>query len=152
LGLILHEVEVGDAIVDVRAEDGTVVAIASALTPRFGDEVIECQGGALISGLRDHHLHVLALARASDSVAVGPREAPTRSAFATKLRAAAMGGEVRAIGYHERVFGALDRDTLDAVIRDVPVRVQHRSGGLWILVRARRARSRPTARRALRAR
>jgi predicted amidohydrolase YtcJ len=37
------------------------------------------------------------------------------------------------VGYHESVAGDLDRTALDAVVRNVPVRVQHRSGALWIL-------------------
>jgi predicted amidohydrolase YtcJ len=35
------------------------------------------------------------------------------------------------VGYHESVAGALDRWALDALVDDVPVRVQHRSGILW---------------------
>ncbi len=46
-----------------------------------------------------------------------------------------MGGDgwVRAVGYHESVAGDLDRDVLDRLAGDRPVRVQHRSGVLWVL-------------------
>ena len=37
------------------------------------------------------------------------------------------------MGYHDSVAGPLDRDVLDAVAPAVPLRVQHRSGVLWIL-------------------
>jgi predicted amidohydrolase YtcJ len=40
---------------------------------------------------------------------------------------------VRAVGYHESVAGPLDAEALDAIVTDRPVRVQHRSGALWIL-------------------
>ena len=43
---------------------------------------------------------------------------------------------LRGVGYHESVAGALDCDTLDALVADRPVRVQHRSGALWVLNRA----------------
>jgi len=40
---------------------------------------------------------------------------------------------VRGVGYHESVAGELDRAALDRLRGDVPVRVQHRSGQLWVL-------------------
>jgi predicted amidohydrolase YtcJ len=39
---------------------------------------------------------------------------------------------VRGVGYHESVAGELDRDRLDAIVADRPVRVQHRSGAQWV--------------------
>ncbi len=48
-------------------------------------------------------------------------------------RAAAPGGFVRGVGYHESVAGALDRDRLDALAPGAALRVQHRSGALWML-------------------
>ena len=43
------------------------------------------------------------------------------------------GGWVRATGYHERVAGELDRHVLDSMVGDVRVRVQHRTGAMWML-------------------
>ncbi|MCU1644348.1 MAG: putative amidohydrolase [Nocardia sp.] len=48
-------------------------------------------------------------------------------------RALDPGSWIRAVGYHESVFGELDRWALDRVLPNRPVRVQHRSGALWIL-------------------
>ena len=42
-------------------------------------------------------------------------------------------GWIRAIGYHESVAGELDRALLDALVPQTPLRVQDRSGVLWIL-------------------
>jgi predicted amidohydrolase YtcJ len=42
-------------------------------------------------------------------------------------------GWIRAVGYHDSVAGPLDRGVLDEVLPAVPLRVQHRSGVLWIL-------------------
>jgi predicted amidohydrolase YtcJ len=42
-------------------------------------------------------------------------------------------GWVRGVGYHESVAGDLERSGLDALLPDRPVRVQHRTGQLWIL-------------------
>ena len=40
---------------------------------------------------------------------------------------------MRGVGYHESAAGELDRVALDRLRGDVPVRVQHRSGQLWVL-------------------
>ena len=42
-------------------------------------------------------------------------------------------GWIRGIGWDEDATGRLDRDVLDGIRADVPVRVQHRSGALWVL-------------------
>jgi predicted amidohydrolase YtcJ len=59
----------------------------------------------------------------------------TKQQLAQALRTAQPGqdGWIRAVGYHASVAGELDRDQLDALIADVPVRIQHRSGAMWIL-------------------
>ena len=133
MGLILRNVEVADAIVDVRVDDGVVAAIASRLRPGPSDAVVDGDGGALIPGLHDHHIHVLAFAAARQSVDVDPVSTPSGSGFVAALQLAATLGPVRAVGYHESVFAPLDRDALDTIVPGVPARVQHRGGGLWIL-------------------
>jgi predicted amidohydrolase YtcJ len=40
---------------------------------------------------------------------------------------------IRAVGYHESSDGPLDRDALDRLVPDRPVRVQHASGAMWVL-------------------
>ncbi|WP_308161401.1 amidohydrolase family protein [Dietzia psychralcaliphila] len=88
-------------------------------------------------GLHDHHIHLHALAATELSVDVGPPNVTSHGALADALRSAAgstpPGGWIRAIGYHESVAGPLDRYALDDLELGVPVRVQHRSGALWIL-------------------
>lgn len=127
----------GRAGVDVRVGGGVVTEVGPGLRPAAGEEVLDARGGAVIPGLHDHHVHLLALAAARASVAVGPPEVRDATAFAGRLRAAVAagppGGWVRATGYHESVAGPLDRDALDAVVGDAPVRVQHRTGTLWVL-------------------
>ena len=94
-------------------------------------------GGALLPGLHDHHIHLLALAAARRSVAVGPGDVVGREGFAAALReadAALQAGRwVRAVGYHESVAGPLDREVLDAIVPGRPVRVQHRGGAMWVV-------------------
>jgi predicted amidohydrolase YtcJ len=75
------------------------------------------------------------MAAALESVTVGPPQVRSRAELAQALREAEPGpdGWIRAVGYHASVAGELDRDQLDALIGDTPLRVQHRSGAMWIL-------------------
>ena len=73
-----------------------------------------------------------------DSIRVGPPQVRDRAALAAALANAEAGddGWIRAVGYHDSVAGELDRDKLDAlnaVAPTMPLRIQHRSGALWIL-------------------
>jgi predicted amidohydrolase YtcJ len=130
--LITQAQLVNGAIVDVRLEDGAVTEIADRLPWRKDEEVLDARGGALIPGLHDHHVHLLALAAARTSVAVGPADV-TAGGLGTRLRSAAGTGWIRAVGYHESVAGELDRHALDSLVPDRPLRVQHRGGALWML-------------------
>jgi predicted amidohydrolase YtcJ len=122
---------------DVRLADGMVAACAPALRPEPGEEVIEAAGGVLLPGLHDHHVHLLALASAAASVSVGPPHVNSAAELAARLRAADTdlppGAWLRAVGYHESVAGALDRHVLDQLLPRRPVRVQHRTGALWVV-------------------
>jgi len=136
--LLIRRAEVGErAGLDVRIADGHVVEIGSGLRAAPGDQVHDAAGGALLPGLHDHHVHLRAAAAAASSVHVGPPDVRDGGAFRRRLRQAAglvpPGAWIRAIGYHESVAGALDRSALDGVVADRPVRVQHRSGVLWVL-------------------
>lgn len=132
-GLLIRDCRVGASEpVDVRVRDGRIVELATGLRVD-GEDVLPADGGALIPGLHDHHLHLFALAAALSSVPLGPASVRSLDALAVALRAAAGHGPVRGVGYHESVAGPLDRDRLDALVADVPVRVQHRSGAVWFL-------------------
>ena len=120
------------AVADIRVGD-TIEAVAESLPAEPGEPVLDAAFGTVIPGLHDHHLHVYSAAAEGDSVRVGPAEVADENALARALSSAVAGsdGWVRAVGYHEAVAGPLDRDALDRLAPDVPVRVQHRSGVLW---------------------
>lgn len=136
--LLVRHVEVGEGLRgDVRIADGVVEEMGPRLRRRRGEEVLDGGGGALLPGLADHHLHLRSLAAAAASVRCGPPEVADRDQLAGVLARAAAnlapGEWVRGISYHESVAGELDRAALDAMVPDRPVRVQHRSGRLWVL-------------------
>ncbi|WP_329539131.1 amidohydrolase family protein [Streptomyces sp. NBC_01358] len=130
--MLIRNVELdGRTGMDVRVGvDGRIAEIGRRLT---GQADVDGGGGALLPGLHDHHIHLMALAAAAASVRVGPDEVRGHDGFVAALRSGAPGEWVRAVGYHESTAGELDRWALDAVVADRPVRVQHRSGAMWFL-------------------
>ena len=131
-----------EAVVDVRIAAGRVVECRPGLRPTAGEEEIDAAGCALLPGLHDHHVHLRALAAAQASVAVGPERVRSAAELAARLRAAdaaaPAGAWLRCVGYHESVAGPLDRWALDRLLADParparPARVQHRTGGLWVV-------------------
>ena len=134
--LLITDVEVEGSVVDVVIERGTVTAIGRG-GPVTATERVDGRGGALIPGLHDHHIHLMATAAAMTSVDAGPPTVRDAAAFTDVLQAADRsdrGGRwLRAVGYHESVAGRLDRELLDSIVPNRPVRVQHRSGSMWIL-------------------
>lgn len=130
--MLIRDAEVhGHGRADVRVDGGTVVAV-DQLDPRVGEQVIEARGGALFPGLHDHHIHLAGLAVRSASIVCGPPAVTDRESLARAL-AAPGSGWLRGIQYHESVMGLPSARELDALVHDRPVRIQHRSGRMWLL-------------------
>ena len=127
--MLIHNVEVDGQIVDVRTDKGKIVDIAPHLE---GIPDIDGKGGALLPGLHDHHIHLNATAAAMASVRCGPPEVRTEEELVDALNVSG-DGWIRGVGYHHSVAGEIDREWLDHNGPKRPVRIQHRSGRLWIL-------------------
>ena len=132
--LIQRATTLDGAIVDLRV-GAQIDDVAETLAPRSGEDVFDAAGGTVLPGLHDHHVHLHSAAAVETSVPVGPPQVRNRVALATVLASAEPGedGWIRAVGYHDSVAGPLDRAALDAMVPTVPLRIQHRSGVLWIL-------------------
>ncbi|KOU58924.1 hypothetical protein ADK57_35060 [Streptomyces sp. MMG1533] len=130
--VLLRGVELRGRLVDCRISGGVVTQIGLQLRAGSAESVVRGDGGTLLPGLADHHLHLAATAARDASLDLS---AASREGFAALLGGAVPGedGWVRVVDYDEVVHGDLDRDTLDAWSRAVPVRVQHRSGALWVV-------------------
>jgi predicted amidohydrolase YtcJ len=132
--LLIVNAEVGGARVDLRIEGDRIIEIGRALERGSDSPRIDARGGALIPGLHDHHLHLLALAASLESIDCGP---PAVTDLDALRRAIAEtpdgGGTLRGTNYFESVAGPLDRDLLDRLCPDRPLRIQHRSGSMWFL-------------------
>jgi predicted amidohydrolase YtcJ len=132
--LIQRAMTLDGVVVDLRV-GARIDDVADKLAPRPGEDVFDAAGGAVLPGLHDHHVHLRSAAAAETSVRVGPPQVRDRVALASVLASAEAGddGWIRAVGYHDSVAGPLDRTALDALVPTVPLRVQHRSGVLWML-------------------
>ncbi|MCW2894871.1 MAG: hypothetical protein JWO75_4360 [Actinomycetia bacterium] len=127
----------GIPLTDIRITGGYVTGCGPGLRPIPGEDEFDAAGGAVLPGLHDHHVHLRALAAAQASVQVGPPHVRTAAGLRLRLReadaVAAPGAWLRCVGYHESVAGDLDRWALDRMLPQRPVRVQHRTGALWML-------------------
>jgi predicted amidohydrolase YtcJ len=120
-------------LVDVRCAQGVIAQVGPALSRINGETVIDGVGGALLPGLHDHHIHLFALAALHNSVRCGPPAVNTREQLADVLREDAGSGWLRGVGYHESVAGSLGRRELDELVAHRPLKIQHRSGKLWMV-------------------
>ncbi len=127
--MLIRNVEVYGQIMDVRTKGKLI----SEIGPHLGGVAdFNGKGGAILPGLHDHHIHLNATAAALNSVRCGPPNVEDEEQLIAALNADGEGW-LRGVGYHHSVAGEIDREWLDANGPDRPVRIQHRSGRLWIL-------------------
>jgi predicted amidohydrolase YtcJ len=132
--VLIRDAEVAGTRTDLRWRDGVIVEIAERLPRSRGEEEVDGRGAALVPGLHDHHIHLLSLAASLDSISCGPPDVESVEALGSVFeRGVPIRGWLRGTGYFESVAGPLDRDRLDAIHADHPVRIQHRSGAMWFL-------------------
>ncbi len=136
--MLIRNAEVwGYGRADVRIADGVIAEIAIPSSSRadvpYAGRIVDAGGGALLPGLHDHHIHLAGLAARAQSAWCGPPEVETREALAARLAAHPGSGWLRAIGYHESVMGLPDAGALDRLVPNRPLRMQHRSGRMWLL-------------------
>ncbi len=126
-GLLVRGGEVDGSSADVLVEDGRITALGAGLRPDVPPDVVDVSG-AVLPGLHDHHLHLLAMAAARASLDVTTETDP-----AGFDRAVAGTTFDRVVGYHEHHHGPLDRARLDRLGGGRPLRVQHATGAAWVL-------------------
>lgn len=127
--MIIRNAEIEGRITDILLTDGYIASIGKDIK---GGDFFDAKGCALIPGLHDHHIHLNATAAAMNSVRCGPPEVNNEAQLIAALSQDG-GGWLRGVGYHHSVAGEIDRSWLDKHGPNRPVRIQHRSGRLWIL-------------------
>jgi len=130
--MLIRNAEVwGLGLADLRIDGGRIAELGR-LSPRPDEPVHDAGGAALLPGLHDHHVHLAALAAKRASVWCGPPTVTTRDELVAALRLPGTGW-IRGIGYHDSVMGLPTARELDEVVHDRPLRLQHRSGRMWLL-------------------
>lgn len=115
---------------DLRLEGDRITAPSGPV-----DRIVDLEGRAVLPGFVDHHLHLFGLAAAEASIDLSPEALDAGGGLAAVLRRARRQrphGWLRGIGYDVAATGPLDREPLDA-LGIGPVRIQDRTGILWIL-------------------
>ncbi len=134
--LLIVNVHLDGADTRVRIDGDLITEIGPGLRATPADDVLDGRGGWLSPGLHDHHLHLLALAAAEGSIQVGPPTVMDRRQLELAIRRAVASdptGWTRGVGYHESVAGDLTAAVLDEWAPRTAVRIQHRTGAMWIL-------------------
>jgi predicted amidohydrolase YtcJ len=130
---VISNAEVDGRLVSVVFEDEIIVAVDDR-SPSGEASVIDANGAALIPGLHDHHVHLLAMAARDEGLDLDALDDERAFDLALSHAAASVGdGWLRASGYDEHRHGLLDCHRLDALVGRTKVRVQHRSGLAWVL-------------------
>ena len=129
--LVVEQAEVGGRVVDVAIRGHRIAAVGERLAIAGPVERLPARGGALLPGLHDHHVHLLAMAAALASIDVAG--AADLAAIGRSHRNRPPGDWLRVVGYHESDHGPLDRYLLDQLAPGRPVRVQHQTGVMWVL-------------------
>jgi predicted amidohydrolase YtcJ len=133
--LLLRNVATGTGSrLEVRLDSGLIAEIGVGLVRR-GDAVVDGAGGTVIAGLHDQHVHLRAAVTARQSVDLsGAVDPDGLDQLIVRAVATVRSGDwLRATAWSEHAGGPLDRSRLDALTGQVPARVQHRSGAMWVL-------------------
>ena len=110
-----------------------IAEIQPKIHPRPGEQVVDARGGCVLPGLHDHHMHFLASAAWANSINCGDAHVTNAKTLGQLLRSQPGSGWLRGVNYHESTAGELFCSGLDQLIDDRPVRIQHRSGKVWML-------------------
>ena len=130
--MLIRHVEIDGQLADVRIGGGVIQEITSQISRNANEACIDGMGGALIPGLHDHHIHLNASAAALNSLKCGPPDVHTSVELIASLNGYPGDEWLRGTGYHQSVAGELDRFWLDKHGPGRPIRIQHRSGRLWV--------------------
>ncbi len=100
--LVVRDAEVDGVRVDVAVDGERITAVVPAGTAR-SEHTVDAGGGALIPGLHDHHIHLLALAAAATSVVCGPPAVTGYRALADELGRGRPNAGVECVATRRRV-------------------------------------------------
>ena len=131
--MLIKNASIAGELVDIRFSD-VVEQIQKGLVVLDHEVVLDAEQSELLPGLHDHHFHFFASLARDYSIDCGPPSVKNLLDLQEALNFSENSVKwIRGFGYHESVAGELGRLTLDEIIDDRPVRIQHRTGKMWIL-------------------
>ena len=128
----------------LKVSDGKIVFIGNASSHNINDDLdskfIDCQGGTLLPGFHDAHIHLLAMASRFLGLDCSPKESSSiqtlKELFFHRSKSTHPGKWIRGWGYEESCFVENrhpNRFDLDEVTPHNPIRLNHRSGHATVL-------------------
>lgn len=128
---------VTQTIADIAVVDGGIINSGDhgPITGPF-DRVIDLDGRAVAPAFRDDHLHIMAVARSLTSVDLSPeslRRGGGLRAVLQNARDRLGDGWIRGLNYDVAAHGPLNRNVFRELGVAGPIRVQDRTGILWML-------------------
>lgn len=133
--ILITDARLDGTPVDVRIVGGLVREVGD-LPAEVDDFIVPAYGGEVITGLHDHHLHVLAAAARQTSVSLRGTAGNIEGALLRIREAVSRKSEgdwIRVVELREDGGTPLSRELLDTVAPHNPVRVQDATGGMWVL-------------------
>lgn len=118
---------------DIAIRDGMIVTKIGAAG--CSGREFDASGMTVLPGLIDHHIHILASAakRSSCDLTGILREDEAIVALRAFARSKPMGSAVRAVGFDETEIGLPDAARLSQWLPEHPLRIQDRTGAVWLL-------------------
>ena len=130
--MLIQQAEVEGKLCDIRLVHGRIAKIAPQLPIKENEMIYKAQGMALFPSLHDHHIHLNATAASLSSISCGYPHVKNKEQLVNALNNNNNSEWIRAVGYHPSIAGKIDRKWLDKYAPKCPIRIQHRSGRLWI--------------------
>lgn len=134
--VIRNATDIDGQPVAVAIRDGQVVEWG--VVARWAGPELDADGGLLLPGFHDHHIHLLATAARLQSVDLSGlvTEDDVVRAIRRGVDRAGPSGWLRVVGYDERAAGLPDAVRLTQWLPHCPLRLQDRTGALWVLNQA----------------
>jgi predicted amidohydrolase YtcJ len=134
--VIRNAIDISGQPINAAIRDGRILAWGDGRS--IEGPKLDGRGATLLPGFHDHHIHIMACAARLTSVDLSGLASESAVVAALRANAASKppGAWIRAIGYDERVAGLPDAARLSEWLPAHALRMQDRTGALWMLNQA----------------
>lgn len=121
---------------DIVVRGGIIAELAAPGATARDPYEIDAEGCVILPGLIDHHMHILAAAAQRRSLDLSGYRTIETVISAVQAFGRANLGCLRLTGFDERAGGLPDTETLNSWLPGREVRLQDRTGAVWVLSKA----------------